>query len=331
MEPITSEEIVRLLNDNIRSEHAAIVQYQYHAFLTDDYEIKHEIEETAREEMRHLLWFAEAIVKLGGKPVLERDNVFPGTDLADRLAKDLEDERMAVEEYAQQRERVEEPWIKRLLGRVLSDEEAHRERFERLSAKARAQSQAISDASVVPELSGESAPAPPAPDPVDPVRDLLNQDIRREYTAILQYLDQSFTTPSCEVGKEMLMIAQEEMKHLAWLAEPLVDRGEIPQLEWGELYLDPSTPEMLQRDIQSERNAEAQYLHHREAISDPEIQRVLARIEREETYQRERLEGLLAEMENEEKEEGKEKEVPSEPENWIGRLTVGSLFRQAME
>lgn len=318
MEPITSEAIIRLLNENIQIEHTAIVQFQQHAFLMDENGIRHEVEEIAREAMRHLMWFAEAIAKLGGKPALERDVIFLGTHLVDRLRKDLEKERMVVERYGRQWERIDEPWIKSLLARVLSDEHAHVEKFEKLLRKVEAQPPAVQ------EPSEESRLAPPAP---DHVIELLNQGIGREYTAILQYLYQSFTTPACEIGKELLMIAQEEMKHLAWLAEPVVDRGGVPGIESSPLHLDQSTQEMLQRSIQGEKEAEAQYLSHGEAIPDPKIRRVLDRIKGEEAYQRERLERFLAEMEK-----GEEKEKSSlKLRSMVGELTVGSLFRQAMK
>lgn len=317
MEPITSEVIIRLLNENIQSEHAAIIQYQYHAFLSGEDGIKPELEEIAREEMRHLLWFAETVVRLGGDPTLERSAVFIGTNTGDRLKKNLNDERMAVEEYGRQREMIDDPRIKSLLGRVISDEQSHAEKLEKLFVKAEVQTP------MVQEPSEEIKPTPPAQ---DNVVDLLNQDVIREYTAILQYLHQSFTMPVCEIGKEMLMIAQEEMKHLAWLAEEVVDRDGMPELERGPLNLDQSTQEMLQRDIQREKDAEAQYRSHSEAIPDPEVRRVLARIEGEEAYQREKLERFLMEAIG-----GEEKEVSLRTENTTGKLTVGSLFRQAME
>lgn len=317
MEPITSEVIIRLLNENIQSEHAAIVQYQYHAFLSGEGGIKPEVEEIAREEMRHLLWFAEAVVRLGGEPTLERSTIFLGTNTIDRLRKNIDDERMAIEEYGRQREMINEPRIKSLLSRVISDEQAHTEKFEKLIVKA------VDQIPMVQESSEENNPAPPTS---DNVVDLLNQDIRREYTAILQYLHQYFTIPVCEIGKEMLMISQEEMKHLAWLAEEVADRGGLPDLERGPLHLGPSTQEMLQEDIRREKDAESQYRSQMEAIPDPEIRRVLARIEGEEAYQRERLESLLTETDG-----GEEKEVSPKPGNPMRKLTVGSLFRQAME
>lgn len=317
MEPITSEVIIRLLNENIQSEHAAIIQYQVHAFLSGEDGIKPELEEIAREEMRHLLWFAEAVVRLGGDPTLDRSAVFIGTNTRDRLNKNLNDEKMAVEEYGRQREMIDDPRIKSLLGRVISDEQSHAEKLEKLFLKAEIQTPMIQ------EPSEEINPTPPAP---DNVVDLLNQDIIREYTAILQYLHQSFTTPICEIGKEMLMIAQEEMKHLGWLAEEVVDRGGLPKIERGPLNLDQSTQEMLQRDIQREKDTEAQYRSHMEAIPDPEIRRVLARIEGEEAYQRENLERFLTEMDG-----GEEKEASPKWEDGTRKLTVGSLFRQAME
>jgi len=65
-------ELVSLLLHNVALEHAAIVQYLYHVFLIGDEEITGEIEKIARQEMRHMKWFAHRIAQLGGEVELKR-------------------------------------------------------------------------------------------------------------------------------------------------------------------------------------------------------------------------------------------------------------------
>ena len=49
-----AEEIIAMLNEDLRGEHAAIVQYLRHAYSMGEGEMACEIEAIAREEMRHL-------------------------------------------------------------------------------------------------------------------------------------------------------------------------------------------------------------------------------------------------------------------------------------
>jgi len=55
---MNKRELISLLLYDVALEHSAIVQYLYHIFLIADESITGEIEELAKEEMRHLKWFA---------------------------------------------------------------------------------------------------------------------------------------------------------------------------------------------------------------------------------------------------------------------------------
>ena len=48
------EKIIELLNQDIESEHGAIIQYLTHAYGMGEGEVACEIEAIARDEMRHL-------------------------------------------------------------------------------------------------------------------------------------------------------------------------------------------------------------------------------------------------------------------------------------
>ncbi len=73
-----SDEIVRLLNEDLEGEHAAIIQYLTHAYAMGEGEMACEIEAIAREEMRHFDWLAEGIVSLGGVPSIKRGDMRTG-------------------------------------------------------------------------------------------------------------------------------------------------------------------------------------------------------------------------------------------------------------
>jgi len=74
------DKIIALLNQDLEGEHAAIIQYLTHAYAMGEGEIACEIEAVAREEMRHLDWLAETIVRLGGTPSLKRGDMRMGGD-----------------------------------------------------------------------------------------------------------------------------------------------------------------------------------------------------------------------------------------------------------
>jgi bacterioferritin len=58
----------------------------------------------------------------------------------------------------------------------------------------------------------------------DKIIALLNQDLGGEHTAIIQYLTHAYAMGESEMACEIEAIAREEMRHLDWLAEKLVDK-----------------------------------------------------------------------------------------------------------
>jgi bacterioferritin len=75
---LDNEGSVALLNEDLKDEHGAIIQYLTHAYAMGECEMACAIEAIAREEMRHLDLLAEAIVELGGVPSLERGAMIGG-------------------------------------------------------------------------------------------------------------------------------------------------------------------------------------------------------------------------------------------------------------
>ncbi len=71
----TREQIIAMLNEDIKGEHAAIIQYLRHAYAMGEGELACEIEAIAREEMYHYKWLSDLVVELGGKPTIERGNL----------------------------------------------------------------------------------------------------------------------------------------------------------------------------------------------------------------------------------------------------------------
>ncbi len=280
------EAIITMLRADMRDEHAAVVQYLQHAYAIGEGEEACEIEAVARDEMRHFDWLAEAIVELGGKPDMVRGVVdLAGDGPVDWMAHDVQAEERAIAQYRQHIAAIDDPRIKRLLQRILADEEAHRDTFADLGA----------------ELSAEGATAAGGSDESasQHVVDVLQQGIRHEYTVILQYLYHDFVFPHCEVGRELEMQAINEMQHLGWLAEKLADMGGRPDIEHTALALEGSAAEMLQADIEAERAVTRDYTRQIGEVEDEKLRKLLTRIRDHEIYHESLFSDLLSEIQQE--------------------------------
>ncbi|MBN1583170.1 MAG: ferritin-like domain-containing protein [Anaerolineae bacterium] len=109
--------------------------------------------------------------------------------------------------------------------------------------------------------------------------DLLNADIRDEHAAIIQYLQHAYAIGEGEEAGEIEAIAREEMRHLDWLAEQVVELGGKPDMARGHIDLTGSkAAEWMSHDVDAEERAIAQYQAQIEVIEDPAIERLLKRI-----------------------------------------------------
>ena len=64
---------------------------------------------------------------------------------------------------------------------------------------------------------------------------LLNQDLEGEHGAIIQYLSHAYAMGEGEMACEIEALAREEMRHLDWLAETIVELGGVPSLKRGRM------------------------------------------------------------------------------------------------
>ncbi len=320
-------EIIEMLKADMRDEHGAIIQYLQHAYAVGEGEEACEIEAIAREEMRHFDWLAEAIVELGGKPDVRRGVVdLSGSGPVEWMARDIIAEERAIAQYKEHIAAIDDPKIERLLKRILSDEESHRDEFADLSdelAEEGAEAAGPLEARMAEEESSQ-------------VLDILQQGVRHEYTVILQYLYHNFVIPHCEIGRELEMQAINEMQHMGWLAEEVAEMGGHPHMEHTELALEGDTAQMLQADIDAERAVTMDYNRQLDQIDDEELRKLLTRIRDHEIYHDELFSDMLAEvkvMEARPKAEPAPQPVQAEPKaepapsSPTGKLTVGSLMK----
>jgi len=270
-------EIIALLNQDLEGEHGAIIQYLTHAYAMGEGEMACEIEAIAREEMRHLDWLAETVVELGGVPSLKRGAMrMDGKAVADWMGNNVLLEEDAINLYREHIEAVADPKIKRLLKRILSDEESHRGDFQHFGDKAPRKG--------LQDLRGTRA---------DEVTQVLNWGIAHEYTVVLQYMFQSYMTADKEAKKELEDQAINEMQHLGWLAEEVVGGGGTPRIEHTEVDQSTKVADMLQADIKIEQEVAAEYDRAAKEITDPDLKELFIRIRDHELYHVEVFRDLL--------------------------------------
>jgi len=278
------KETIEMLLYNVALEHSAIVQYLYHIFLITDKNLTGEIETIARQEMRHLKLFAQKVVKLGGEVVLNRLEdmiVVGGPDWADMLSKDVDAERMAIEIYTKQLEVVKDDSIKRLLERVIKDEEDHKVEFMELVEKAKE--------SII--LEGEKREID------SKTIEVLNKFLREEYQTIINYLYQFFHSKDLDYRDTVLDIAIESMVHMGKIGEKIGELGGMPDIR-ADLSRKPykRLEEEVKSAMEYERNTEEEYKKEVKSLNDPELNRLFTFIENQEEYHKHMLAEILKTM-----------------------------------
>ena len=275
------EKIIALLNQDLEGEHGAIIQYLTQAYAMGEGEMACEIEAIAREEMRHLDWLAETITELDGAPSLKRGKMrMGGQSVADWMGNNVLLEEDAINQYKEHIKAIDDPKIKRLLKRILSDEESHHGDFKHFVDKAQKEG--------AKDLRGSRK---------DKVTLTLNWGIEHEYTVILQYLLHSYLTPSDEVKEEMQDQAINEMQHLGWLAEKMVGSGGSPRIEHTKVNRSTRTAEMLRADIKVEKEVTEAYDRAAKEVKEKDLRQLLLRIRDHEIYHTEVFNDLLREEE----------------------------------
>ena len=272
-------ETIKMLLYDVALEHSAIVQYLYHIFLITDGNITSEIEEIARQEMRHLKWFAQKVVQLGGQVVLDRLEdmiMIGGPDWADMLAKDIWAEEEAIRIYSEQLEIVKDDSVKRLLERVIKDEQEHKMEFSELMEKVK------EGLICVPVEEQKHDPK---------TIEVLNKLLREEYQTIINYLYQFFHSKNCDYKDIMLDLAIESMVHMGKLGEKIGEVGGMPDIGRVDYTPKPllSLQEQVKAEIVYEQETGGEYGKEMEMIQDPDIKRLFKFIENQEEYHKQRL------------------------------------------
>ncbi len=274
------EEIIALLNEDLEGEHGAIIQYLTHAYAMGEGELACEIEALAREEMRHLDWLAETIVELGGKPSMKRGKMrIEAKSVPDWMKNNVLLEEDAITMYKEHIKVIGDRKLKRLLKRILSDEESHHGDFVHFVDKAKKEG--------AKDIRGSRK---------DKVTQVLNWGIEHEYTVILQYLLHSYMATNEEMKEEMQDQAINEMQHMGWLAEEMVSGKANPRIEHAKIDKSTKMGDMLRADIKIEKEVAAEYDRAAKEVTAPDLKKLLKRIRDHELYHVEIFNDLLEEV-----------------------------------
>jgi bacterioferritin len=130
--------IIKLLNGALATELVCVLRYKRHHFTAHGLaspRIAEEFLVHANEETAHGDWLARRIVQIGGQPDFSPDHLSASShadyddslDLKAMLRANLTAERVAIESYHQMIQLIgdKDPTTRRLLEKILGDEEEH--------------------------------------------------------------------------------------------------------------------------------------------------------------------------------------------------------------
>ncbi len=126
-----NEEIIRLLNIDFVHELEATMIYAYNSFIIKDCEVSRLTEAISVDEMRHMWWLADLIVKRGGKPTMEHKELdFSSDDLIGQLKLQIQKETEGIDEYQRQIEIIDDEEVVGVLKHIIDEEKRHRKEFK---------------------------------------------------------------------------------------------------------------------------------------------------------------------------------------------------------
>ncbi len=131
-----TEDIIKMLNEDFVHELEATMIYSYNSFIIEDCEASRLSEAISVDEMRHMWWLADLIVKRGGKPTMEHTELdFGNDDLKGQMMRQIEIETEGIERYNHQVEVIDDPEVVGVLKHIIDEEKRHRKEFKMIMEK----------------------------------------------------------------------------------------------------------------------------------------------------------------------------------------------------
>ena len=105
--------------------------YTRNSFVMLDCDPSRVTEAIAVDEMRHMWWLADLIVKRGGKPKMDHEKlIFGGDELKGMLKQQIVLETEAIEMYKKMISTIDDPEVVGVMKHALDEERRHRKEFK---------------------------------------------------------------------------------------------------------------------------------------------------------------------------------------------------------
>jgi len=127
-----------MLNKAIAAEMQVSIQYMWQHVQwsgVKGFAVKDELENIAKQEMKHAEMIAERLFYLGGIPTTKPDPIFVRENLKDMIEQNMKDEENAIKLYKQIIERARkegDETTNRLFREIMQQEEDHHDTFSTL-------------------------------------------------------------------------------------------------------------------------------------------------------------------------------------------------------
>jgi bacterioferritin len=133
-----SKELLDMLNKAIAAEMQVSIQYMWQHVQwsgVKGFAVKDELENIAKQEMKHAEMIAERLFYLGGTPTTKPDPIFVRENLKDMIEQDVKDEENAIKLYKtiiEKARKENDETTNRLFREIMQQEEDHHDTFTTL-------------------------------------------------------------------------------------------------------------------------------------------------------------------------------------------------------
>ena len=279
------QELIKMLNNDIAEEHAAIIRYLVHSYLEgEDTPIGAKLLSRSREEMWHMHWLGMIIGDLEAQPnLIPAKYPFDPTNRKTIFKSYVDYEKNLVPHYQAEAEKVDDPHIKRVLMREGWESDMHAEKFQKMHDK----------------LSPEEAEGLPGEENELPEQfvETLQSLVEVKYNQMLQSLHNAWTFQKSGLSAWRVMdFSYTKMKQLAHLAEEVAENGFEPRLKTEGAIHHADIGKALQEALESVRDTRER---HTALKNNPEAQKhggLMTNLDlsiNQETYEAEEIEGWL--------------------------------------
>jgi bacterioferritin len=246
---MNKNELIEMLNKDMRDEHAAIIRYLVHGYLEgEDSPIGASLLSRSREEMWHMHWLGMIIGRLEGEPdMTPAPYPFNPTNRESIFKSYVDYENKLIPHYNQEADKVDDSHIKRVLQREAWESATHASKFQRILDK----------------LSPEQAAALPGETNKLPEKFLetLQEILEKKYTEILQHIRNAWIFQGeGRQGWQIMDFSMAKMKQLAHIAEEIAENGIKPRLKPGKIDISTAIGRALKRALEDVRESRKRHL-----------------------------------------------------------------------